>query len=147
MPQRALKGAGGSEGGCLMFLFGLSLAVLGVWLFFDSVRAETGHVGWISGAFRRRGGGMGTTTSMGVIFVPFFIGVLLLFYNSDLKIGWGLTGIGVLILAIEILSRIRFRMSMKTTHLLLLFIMIAGGLGLIIRSLRDKSLTGGSGKG
>ncbi len=90
---------------------------------------------------------MGTTTSMGVIFVPFFIGVLLLFYNSDLKIGWGLTGIGVLILAIEILSRIRFRMSMKTTHLLLLFIMVAGGLGLIIRSLRDKSLAGGSGKG
>jgi len=144
MPQRTFRGSGGSEGGCLMFVIGFALCVGGLWLFLDSVRVHTGGVGWLSGMLCGRGrGGMGMTTSMGVLFVPFIVGVMLLFYNSALKLGWGVMGTGVIIIVVEILSRIRFCMNMKTTHLLLLFVMMGGGIGLIIRSFRDKSLTGG----
>ena len=105
-----LKGSGGSEGGTSMFFFGLLLAVGGVYFFFDSVRVTTGHAGALSGLM---GGGRGhgrliDTTSMGILFVPFFIGVFALFVDAHRKWPWYLTYIGLAILAIEILSRIRF---------------------------------------
>tara|TARA_B100000949_G_C14158509_1_gene397999 strand:- start:315 stop:773 length:459 start_codon:yes stop_codon:yes gene_type:complete len=137
--RQMARGAGGSEGGCGMFSIGFLLCAGGIYLFLDSVRATTAGFGWLSGGLHG-GGRMGETTSMGLIFVPFFIGVIILFYNSKLKLGWGLMFFGLVIIMVEIVSRIRFYLNMKTTHLLLLFVMIAGGLGLILRSFRDKSL-------
>ncbi len=77
------------------------------------------------------------TTSTGIIFAPFFIGVMILFYNSKLMIGWALFYIGLAILAIEILSRIEFVLQTKTSLLLLMLGMIAAGIGLMLRSFRD----------
>lgn len=135
-----MRGSGGSDGGCFTFLLGLALCLGGAYLFLDSVHVRTGNMGVLAGLGNRHGG-LGMTTSMGLIFVPFFLGVIMMFYNSKMKSGWVLTGLGVVIIIVEIVSRIRFNMSMKTTHLLLLFLMMAGGLGLMLKSFRAIEAT------
>ena len=136
-----MRGSGGTEGGAPMFFFGLLLAIGGTYFFFDSVRVTTGHGGAFSGML---GGGRGRghlvdTTSMGVLFVPFFIGVFALFVDARRKWPWYLTGIGLAILVIEILSRIRFIIESKLTHLLGMVLMFAAGCALMYRSYKDQS--------
>ena len=110
------------------------MTVLGIWLFFDSVKFTTLHGGLISGAISGgRGGGLMETTSMGIVLVPLFAGVIALFFDVKKTWGWVLTGIGLLILGIEVVSRFRPVMSVKGTHLFLLIILMAGGLGLMLR--------------
>ncbi|MEZ5299680.1 MAG: hypothetical protein R3F11_03270 [Verrucomicrobiales bacterium] len=46
-----------------------------------------------------------------------------------MKWAWGLLWIGLAIVVIEILSRIRFHMVMKTSHALILLTMIAAASG------------------
>lgn len=137
-PSPNLK-PGGTEGGDTLFLTGggLSLCGLGLYLFLDSVRVVSGDFGAISGLMHRRGG-MGETTSMGIIFIPFLIGAAILFYDAAKKWAWWLSGFGLAIIVIEILSRIRFVLNMKTTHLLLIFLMIAAGAGCLARAYRTS---------
>jgi len=129
---------GGRPGGEVKFLIGLVLTALGVWLFLDSIRFTTGHLGVVSGAIARgRGGGLWDTTSMGIVLVPLFIGVVALFFDVRRAWGWWLTGLGVVILGIEVASRFRPVMAIKGTHLVLLILLIAGGLGLMLRAYLD----------
>ena len=86
-------------------------------------------------------GGMIDTTSMGILFVPFFIGVFALFVDAHRKWAWILTYIGIAILAIEILSRIRFIIDTKLTHLLGMLVLFAAGCALMFRSYRDGAKT------
>lgn len=132
---------GGREGGEITFIIGLLLTGVGLWLFFDSVRITSGHGGFFSGMMRGRGGGGGghggggwrETTSMGIILVPLFIGVVSLFFDARKLWAWVLTGIGVAILAIEIVSRFRPHFEWKASHAILMLVMIAGGLGMMLR--------------
>jgi len=142
----AMRGSGGTDGGVGQFLMGFGLAALAVYLFFDSVQVMTGGSGMMSGMLRGRGGGgnggMGQTTSMGILFVPFFIGIFALFVNSRQKWAWGLTYLGIAILAIEIVSRIQFHVNSKLTHLLMMLTLFAAGCALMFRSYREDALSG-----
>ena len=135
-----MKGSGGTEGGVGLFVFGLLLAIGGIYFFFDSVRVSTGHAGALSGMMGggRGHGGLIDTTSMGILFVPFFIGVFALFVDARRHWPWYLTFIGIAILAIEILSRIRFIIDTKLTHLLGMLVMFAAGCALMFRSYREQ---------
>jgi hypothetical protein len=84
------------------------------------------------------GGGMWETTSMGLIFVPFLIGVIALFYNAAQKWAWWLMNIGLAIIVIEVLSRIRFLMTTKLSHLLGMMVLFAAGIGLMLRSYSEQ---------
>ena len=139
-----MRGSGGTEGGTGQFAVGLLLSVAATYLFFDSVKVSTVPFGLVSGMMHRGGGGGGfwETTSMGVIFVPFFIGVIALFYNSRLRWAWGLTLLGLVVVAVEILSRIRFLMVTKTTHLFLMIVLFAAGIGLMLRSYVEQKKKG-----
>jgi hypothetical protein len=134
-----VKGSGGTDGGVGLFFFGLVMAVAGVYFFFDSVRVHAGHAGALSGMMGggRGRGGIIDTTSMGILFVPFFIGVFALFVDAHRKWAWILTYVGIAILAIEILSRIRFIVDTKLTHLLGMIVLFAAGCALMFRSYRD----------
>ena len=132
-----MRGSGGTEGGLGKFAIGFFLAALATYLFFDSVKVTTAGCGLISGLFGYGRGGYWETTSMGIIFVPFFLGVVVLFYDARLWWGWLLTYLGIGTLAIEILSRIQFLFQMKTTHLLGMIVLFAAGVGLMLRSYRD----------
>ena len=132
-------GSGGTKGGVGKYSIGFGLAALATYLFLDSVKVSTMGHGLVSGLNRGLGlGGFWETTSMGIIFVPFFIGVTALFYNAKWKWAWGLIYLGLIILVIEILSRIRFLLVMKTTHLLLMFVLFAAGVGLMIQSYKEE---------
>lgn len=117
---------------------GLVLMALGMYLFFDSVRVQAGQFGWVSGMIGRGRQGM-ETTSMGIVFLPFLIGVGVLFFDAAKKWAWWLTGLGLVVIAIEILSRIRFVLDMKTTHLLMILCMVAAGAGMALRAFTARS--------
>ena len=135
--SKSFRGSGGTDGGMLLFVIGLGMSILAIYLFFDSVRVTTGG-GLITGMLRggRGGGGRGMweTTSMGILFVPFLIGVIILFWDASKKWAWWLTGLGIAVIVIEILSRVRFLMETKLTHLLLMMVLFAAGIGLMMRS-------------
>ena len=134
-----------------MFILGFILSLVGLYLFFDSVYMVTDQGGFFSGRIRNamgggRGGGGGgghgyRTTSMGIVFVPMFIGLIMLFNNARNMVGWIVMWTGVAILAIEILSMIRFEMKTKTSLFIVMLVMIAAGIGLMLRSYRDFSKT------
>lgn len=130
---------GGTPGGLQKFGLGLLLCAVSLYFFFDSVHVETRGLGWFSGLLGR-GGTTWQTTSMGILFVPFFIGLVALFYDAKQRWAWALTWIGLAILVIEILSRIHFLMSVKTSHLIIMLVTFAAGAGLMLRSYRDESL-------
>lgn len=131
---------GGTEGGTAPFLAGLGLILtaVGLYLFFDSVQVTSAGAGLVTGWLVGATGW--ETTSRGVIFMPLLLGIVLLFYDSKWKAGWLLLWAGLGVIVVEILSRIRFFFDMKTSHLLILLVMIGGGIGLMLRGLReDKS--------
>ena len=129
---------GGTDGGALKFLFGLALSIIGTYLLLDSVRIQTGHTGMFSG----RMGGMGGTASMGVLFVPLFIGVTALFFNARMAWAWVVTWIGLAIIVIDVVSRIRPVMNMKLSYLIIMLILIAGGLGLMLKAFSENAALG-----
>jgi membrane-bound ClpP family serine protease len=77
--------------------------------------------------------------STGIVFAPIFLGLVLLFYDAKLKWGWALFYVGLALIMIEILSRIRFQMGMPVSNLLLMLGMIAAGIGMMLRSFRDAA--------
>jgi uncharacterized protein len=113
----------------LPLLIGIVLTCLGLWMLFDSVRVTSGY-GWFSGYMR---GWWTTTTSTGIVFIPFVIGVVCIFYNMKTKWPYWLTGIGITVVLVEMLSRIRFVFNMKTSHLLLMLALVAAGLGFCLQ--------------
>ncbi len=139
-----MKGSGGTEGGLIMFGGGFLLSAVAIYFFLDSVVATTTDVGLFSGLIRGRRGlqdvghmGRGYTTSMGIIFVPFVIGVISLFYDAAKAWAWGLTYVGIGIIVVEILSHLRFNLAMKTSSLMIMMVMFAAGVGMMLRSYRD----------
>ena len=134
---------GGTEGGTGSFLMGggLVLMALGMYLFLDSVRVSSGQFGWMSGMIGRGRQGM-ETTSMGTVFVPFLIGVGVLFFDSSKKWAWWFSALGLAVIVIGILSRIRFVLEMKTTHLLMILCMVPAGAGMALRAFAIGSSAG-----
>ncbi|MEM9283764.1 MAG: hypothetical protein AAGA96_18235 [Verrucomicrobiota bacterium] len=132
---------GGRPGGDMKVLIGVIMLIAGVWLFFDSVRFTTGYGGLVSGAISGgRHGRLIETTSMGIVLVPLFAGVVALFFNARKTWAWVLTAVGLIILGVEVVSRFRPVMAIKGTHLFLLIVLIAGGLGLMLRGyVEDRS--------
>lgn len=133
MEENTPKGPGGTQGGYLLFAFGALLALAGAYLFFDSVRVTTG-LGALSGLMGGHRGGMWETTSMGIIFVPFLIGIVALFFDAKMRWAWVVLGLGVLLLAVEVVSRFRFGFNTKLTHFLGMLVLFGAGLGLMLRS-------------
>lgn len=142
----AIKDSGGTEGGGAQFIIGFLLSTLALYFFFDSVQVRGVGGGVFSHALGGggRGMGMGQTTSMGILFVPFLIGVIGLFYDASKMWAWGLFWIGLAVLVIEMLSSLRFQFSMKSTALLMMFIMFGAGAGMMLRSYRPPANSKGN---
>jgi len=134
-----MRGSGGTPRGISEFAFGLVLPGLAVSLLLDSVFVSTG-IGMIAGGVNGLLGGLlGETTSSGLVFVPFFLGVTALFYDARPRWSWATMYFGIATIVLEIMSRIRFLISMKVSHLLGILVLLAAGTGLMLRSNRDQS--------
>lgn len=121
----ASQGAGGTPGGIGQFFFGLALAVGGGWLLTNQVQVTTNA--WQLWGYN----------AFGLSLLPFLIGTGFLFFDGKSWIGWLLLVSGLVIILVGILTNLSI--YFRTTSLfntLLMLAMLAGGIGLIARSLR-----------
>jgi hypothetical protein len=122
-----LKDVGGTQGGLGMFVFGLALLVVGGWLFLDRVTVHGGYWSFF--------GSQGS--SFGVTLIPLMIGIGTLFYSGKSIVGWILTIAGALVIFAGVIANLRVHFQSTSLGVTLIMLtLIAGGLGLIFRSLR-----------
>lgn len=124
-PARRRRGAGGTPGGLGEFLFGLGMAIVGAYLFTSRVTVSTGF--WHFWGY----------SSFGLSLIPLILGVGLLFFNGKSLTGWVLVFAGSLIILAGILLNLQiFFQPTSLFHTVLIFVLLAGGIGLVARSLR-----------
>jgi hypothetical protein len=123
-----LRNVGGTPGVLTWFLGGLAMLAVGVYLLFQQVDVHGGYWRW---------GGWGSGNSFGLTLVPLLIGVGILFYDGSSKVGWIVGGLGLLIIIAGIVANmeIHFRRT-SLFNTILILVLIAGGIGVILRSLR-----------
>ena len=129
MPYR---GAGGTRGGEGNFFIGIVMMIAVGYLLLRGimVRPQFG----LGNAMYSIGGFPVTT---GLVLVPFAFGVGMIFYNSRNWIGWLLAGGSVVALVVGVIASINFMLvRMSAFDLLVIIILLVGGIGLFLRSLR-----------
>ena len=121
-----MNGAGGTEGGIGTFLIGFVMAVAGGWLLTNQVTVASSvwHLFGFNG--------------FGLSLIPLVIGIALLFFNGRSIPGWLLTIAGAVIIFVGILTNLEiyFRPT-SLFNTILMLVLLAGGIGLIARSLRS----------
>ena len=123
--ERRVRGAGGTPGGVGEFLFGLAMAVAGGYLLMRQVSVTTGY--WTLWGYN----------TFGLSLLPLVVGVGLLFYNGKSIAGWLLTFVGVVIIFTGVLMNLQIYFQQTSLfNLIVILILLAGGLGLVARSLR-----------
>ena len=129
MPR--IKRPGGTSGGTGKFLLGCVLLIAGGYLFLDNVTVH-GNYGDMFG--------FGGRSSFGLTLIPLMFGVAILFYNGKNLLGWFLTGGSVLAMFVGIIASLNahFR-STSLYNTLIIFGLIAGGIGFILRSLKEHN--------
>ncbi len=123
-----MKGAGGTEGGIVQFFVGLMMAAGGAFLLSSRVTVSSGF--W---AF------FGHET-FGLTLLPLVFGMGLLFFNGKSVLGWLLTAGGAFVIFLGILINLQiFFAPTSLFHTLIMLVLLAGGLGLVARSLKSSS--------
>jgi len=120
-------GAGGTPGGLSSFLGGLALVVGGGYLILSQVTVTTGY--WSFYGYN----------AFGLSLIPLLIGIAILFFSGRSALGWFLALGGALIILLGIIVNLRiFFEPTSLFNTLLMLGALAGGLGLIARSLRPQ---------
>ncbi len=128
-----MRGAGGTPGGLGAFLAGLAMVVAGGYLLLTRVTVTSGL--WQLWGYN----------AFGLSLLPLLIGIGLLFFDGRSLAGWLLTAAGALIILVGIIANlgIYFRPTSLFDTLVILGL-LAGGLGLVARSLRPQGAASGS---
>lgn len=122
--ESRLRGAGGTPGGIGEFVLGVIMAVAGAYLITTQV-VVTSNVWSIWGY-----------NAFGLSLFPLIFGIGILFFNGKSIVGWALLAIGVVIIFTGIIMNLNIyfqRTSLFNT--ILMFVLLAGGIGLILRAL------------
>jgi hypothetical protein len=120
-------GAGGTRGGVWTFFGGLAMAVAGAYLLTERVTVTSGLWSFWGGH------------SFGLTLLPLIVGAGLLFYDGRSRLGWVLTLGGALIVFLGILLNLRIYFEPTSLfETLLMVVLLAGGLGLVARSLKAQ---------
>ena len=127
MTPETTRGAGGTSGGIGLFLLGLGMAVAGGWLLTNQVTVTSNY--WHMWGYN----------GFGLSLIPLILGIGFLFFNGRSVIGWLLTFAGAVIIFVGILTNldIYFRPT-SLFNTLLMLVLLAGGIGLVARSLRAQ---------
>ena len=128
------RNAGGTPGGLGEFLAGLAMAVAGGYLLTNQVSVTSGY--WRLGGYN----------AFGLSLVPLIIGVGMLFFNGRSLVGWLLTIAGIIIIFAGIITNldIYFRET-SLFNTIIMLVLLAGGIGLVARSLRSHPANKDSG--
>ena len=120
------KGAGGTPGGLGEFFAGLAMTAGGGYLLLNQVTVTSGF--WQLWGYN----------AFGISLIPLLIGIGLLFFDGRSKLGWLLTAGGALVILLGILTNLTiFFRPTSLFNTLIMLGLLAGGLGLIARSLRS----------
>ncbi|MGQ0649401.1 MAG: hypothetical protein ACT4P7_17750 [Gemmatimonadaceae bacterium] len=120
-----MRGAGGTSGGLGAFFAGATMVIAGGYLLLSRVTVSSGF--WEFGG----------RNSFGLSLVPLLAGIALLFFNGRSRMGWFLTIAGALIIVVGIVANLRvFFGPTSLFDTLMILGLLAGGLGLVARSLR-----------
>jgi hypothetical protein len=120
-----MKGAGGTQGGVGQFFLGLLMAVGGAYLLTSQVSVSSGFWGWFG------------PQTFGLTLLPLVIGIGLLFFDGRSLAGWLLTAAGAVIIFLGILMNLRIYFEPTSLfNTLIMLVLLAGGLGLVARSLK-----------
>jgi hypothetical protein len=122
-----MKGAGGTEGGVAHFFIGLAMAVGGAYLLTQRVSVTSGFWSFLGGH------------TFGLSLLPLIVGAGTLFYDGKSRLGALLTAGGALVVLLGVLMNLR--VYFEPTSLfdtLVMLLLLAGGIGLIARSLRPQ---------
>jgi len=126
-----MRGAGGTPGGLGTFLAGSAMVVAGGYLLLTRVTVSSGL--WMLWGYN----------AFGLSLVPLLVGIGILFFDGRSLIGWVLAAAGALIILVGIIANLQvyFRPTSLFDTLLILGL-LAGGLGLVARSLRAQGSGG-----
>src|SRR6185436_6781014 len=120
------RGAGGTKGGIGEFLIGLAMTIAGGYLFMNQVTVSSGY--WTLWGYN----------AFGLTLLPLLFGIGMLFFNGRSMLGWLLTGGGALIIAVGVIANLSvYWHSTSLFNTLIIFTLLAGGLGLVARSLKE----------
>lgn len=71
--------------------------------------------------------------------IPFMIGIGMVFYNSKNYLGWALAAGSVGLLILGVITSVHFTLRQMTAwELILILVLMVGGLGLFLSSLRKQ---------
>ena len=127
---RRSRGAGGTPGGVGTFLLGLAFCVVGGYLVLNQVQVSSsfGFFGYL---------GFGRQAGFGLTMLPLLIGIGVLFFDGKSKLGWILSVGGLLTIFAAVLMSLSIHWAQTSLfNTILMFGLLAGGLGLVARSLR-----------
>jgi hypothetical protein len=120
-----MKGAGGTPGGILQFFAGLAMAVGGGYLLTTQVTVHSGFWGYFG------------PQTFGLSLLPLVLGIGILFFDGRSIVGALLTVSGAVIIVLGILLNLRIYFEPTSLfNTLVMLVLLAGGLGLVARSLR-----------
>lgn len=115
--------------------FFIGLILLGVGLFWLFQRATVSS-GWLFSSGFHFGG---INIPSGTVIIPFIVGVILLFFCDRRIYGLIVTSIGIAIIVLAIIMSVRIQFNRTTLFdFVLMFVAIASGTGLLLRSLFKK---------
>lgn len=119
------RGAGGTPGGVLEFVIGMTMAFAGAYLLTSQVEVSTGF--WRVGGYN----------SFGLTLIPLLVGIGMLFFKGRSPLGWLLVILGAGIIFVGIISNLHiyFRPTSLFNTIMMLGL-LAGGLGLVARGIR-----------
>ena len=121
------RGAGGTPGGLGEFFGGLAMAAAGGYLLTNQVTVTSGF--WQLWGYN----------AFGISLIPLLIGVGILFFDGRSVLGWVLTALGALVILLGILTNLTiFFRPTSLFNTIIILVLLAGGLGLIARSVRTK---------
>ena len=120
-----MRGAGGTSGGVGQFFLGIAMAVGGGYLITNQVQVTSGFWSYFG------------PNSFGLSLLPLVVGVGFLFFDGKSALGWILTLAGASIIFLGILMNLQIYYRQTSLYnTLVMLVLLAGGLGLIARSLR-----------
>ncbi len=120
------RGPGGTPGGVGQFIFGLGMVIAGGYLFLSNVTVMSGH--WQLWGYN----------AFGLSLIPILIGIGLLFFDGRSVIGWILTFGGVVIILMGVIANLHIYFNPTSlTNTFIMLGLLAGGIGLVARSLRS----------
>lgn len=124
------RGAGGTPGGVGTFIIGTIMALAGGYILTNLLLVTNAF--W---SYRLPFVGA-EISAFGVTLIPFLIGVGMIFFNYKSVLGWILAGGSLLLMLIGVIVNLQIYFAPTSLFVtLIMFILLIGGIGLIIRSL------------